>query len=490
MNANQYYRANGKAFLVNSISVGCLAVILLMEGFTHGFYQSLYIELGFCVAAFLVAAFGFLTRRSTRRGADFIMIGSSLACFGVLLFSTNLLFFIFAMPLLISSIVYLNDVITMGGVIEILIAFAWCAGHIYRATGKLGNDFYMDLAVIVLSGISAYATVMLLKRFHEENNATIQQQLDQQAESAKQMSEIATNIIGLFDTAQKSMTELKGAMSSNHSAMQNIADSTESTAQAITDQSMKCQEIQESTKATDEQRAQMLEASQKAQVTVKDGVEVVASLREKSDRVGEDSKVTVESTKAVTKKVEEVQKIIGTILSISQQTNLLALNASIEAARAGEAGRGFAVVAEEIRQLSEQTNNASNQITKIISELTNDVDRAMKSIDQTVESVHDQNGMIEETGNRFQLVYENVSELIDRFQNIETGMRSIVQSTSEINDGISNLSATSEEVASLSSEGVTASTAAVQQFDTFEQTLGGIYEQAEKLKKLQESEKK
>lgn len=304
------------------------------------------------------------------------------------------------------------------------------------------------------------------------------------------MSEIATNIIGLFDTAQKSMTELKGAMSSNHSAMQNIADSTESTAQAITDQSMKCQEIQESTKATDEQRAQMLEASQKAQVTVKDGVEVVASLREKSDRVGEDSKVTVESTKAVTKKVEEVQKIIGTILSISQQTNLLALNASIEAARAGEAGRGFAVVAEEIRQLSEQTNNASNQITKIISELTNDVDRAMKSIDQTVESVHDQNGMIEETGNRFQLVYENVSELIDRFQNIETGMRSIVQSTSEINDGISNLSATSEEVASLSSEGVTASTAAVQQFDTFEQTLGGIYEQAEKLKKLQESEKK
>lgn len=178
MNANQYYRANGKAFLVNSISVGCLAVILLMEGFTHGFYQSLYIELGFCVAAFLVAAFGFLTRRSTRRGADFIMIGSSLACFGVLLFSTNLLFFIFAMPLLISSIVYLNDVITMGGVIEILIAFAWCAGHIYRATGKLGNDFYMDLAVIVLSGISAYATVMLLKRFHEENNATIQQQLD------------------------------------------------------------------------------------------------------------------------------------------------------------------------------------------------------------------------------------------------------------------------------------------------------------------------
>ena len=308
--------------------------------------------------------------------------------------------------------------------------------------------------------------------------------MTRQNESGAKMAEIAGNITTLFGKAKESMESLRGVIESNNSGMQNIASSMESTAQEITDQATRCQEIQEQTQATDEKRAQMMEASQNAKQTVEEGKNTILSLKQKAEGVEADSQVTVESTRAVLNKVEEVQNIVGTIMSISKQTNLLALNASIEAARAGEAGKGFAVVADEIRQLSEQTNGASNEITKIIAELTADADQAMQSIDRTVASVQEQNGMISTAEENFLTINDNVSELLTRFSEIGEGMKAIVASTAVINDSISSLSATSQEVAALSNEGVNSSNSAVAQFTDFDKTLSGIYEQAEQLTKV------
>lgn len=117
--------------------------------------------------------------------------------------------------------------------------------------------------------------------------------------------------------------------------------------------------------------------------------------------MAEASNVTVSVIQSLTAKVEEVKSFVESIINISNQTNLLALNASIEAARAGEAGKGFAVVADEIRQLSEQTKDASANITEIINKLNEDTRRANESIENSVSSVEKQNELIDDTRDKF-----------------------------------------------------------------------------------------
>ncbi|GAA2897213.1 hypothetical protein Acy02nite_80510 [Actinoplanes cyaneus] len=88
----------------------------------------------------------------------------------------------------------------------------------------------------------------------------------------------------------------------------------------------------------------------------------------------------------------EVGDIVQMITNIAEQTNLLALNASIEAARAGQAGKGFAVVASEVKDLAQETAQATADITaKIltIQEMTAGTAAAIAAISAVIDRIDD-----------------------------------------------------------------------------------------------------
>lgn len=111
-------------------------------------------------------------------------------------------------------------------------------------------------------------------------------------------------------------------------------------------------------------------------------------LKEMTEMLEENSNLNVEysrSISAILENTASINKITEDIQYISDQTNLLALNAAIEAARAGEHGRGFSVVAEEVRKLSDRTNQASNDITLKVGKVNDSVQDISNSIHVNLE---------------------------------------------------------------------------------------------------------
>jgi methyl-accepting chemotaxis protein len=83
----------------------------------------------------------------------------------------------------------------------------------------------------------------------------------------------------------------------------------------------------------------------------------------------------------------EIGDVVRLITSIAEQTNLLALNATIEAARAGELGKGFAVVAGEVKELAQQTAQATDEITNRIGALQTSSGTATVAIGEITEVI-------------------------------------------------------------------------------------------------------
>lgn len=105
-------------------------------------------------------------------------------------------------------------------------------------------------------------------------------------------------------------------------------------------------------------------------------------------RAVEITKTTNEMIKDLGESSNEIGDVIKVITSIAEQTNLLALNATIEAARAGEAGKGFAVVASEVKDLANQTAQATEDISKKIQDIQSKTKLSVDAIGEITLIIH------------------------------------------------------------------------------------------------------
>ncbi len=482
MTEEQYKRANGAVFPIAMIILGYIALSMVLWALSNQPSWRTWAQLGAAIVAMAVSVIAYLTGKTTKRCGVILMASAAAVYAVVCLLGTASGTWTYAMPVIFAAMAYLNIRLIIGGnAVAILVNVIRLVQGITSGGGAT-NEQVIALVTLSLAAFASIRAVMLLIRFHEENTEGIMEAARRQEESSRTITQTAENITKYFENAMEMLENLKTSIDTSNFAMSNIVESTESTAEAIQNQASMCADIQDSMDKAEEGTRKMLEASRSTDKTVEEGADVVRELKQQAENVERASSTTVEVIERLTVKVEDVQNFVGSILSISNQTNLLALNASIEAARAGEAGKGFAVVAEEIRQLSEQTKEASNKITGIIAELNEDTKHANATIEEAAASVEKQNELIESTREKFESVDREVTELSDYIEETERIIESILQSTATISDNITHLSATSEEVAASSTEGLKTSEATVADMARTKEILENIYQLAQALK--------
>lgn len=435
----------------------------------------------------LVTVVLFLTKKDTEICGKGMLVTGAIVYVVFRLFGSTEDTCNYAFPMIFASMAYLKKkTIIVGNVLVLssnIIRIIMNPGVFATADGR---TVIINLFVCILVGYSSIFITKQLIRFNKENMEVILEASKKQEESNKVMTMVADDIIKHFGDAMDMLETLQESLDNSNTSMENIAGSTEQTAQSIQEEAEICGEILSQTDYASGVADSMIAASERVSDTVKSGASSAEEMGIQADNVNSSSKVVEDVITALTDKVQRVGTFVDTIISISSQTNLLALNASIEAARAGEAGRGFSVVADEIRQLSENTKTASNNITNIIKELNADTKLANESIENAVNSVAKQNELISQTRENFDHVSQEVELLSRNIGEVKGCMEQTKQLSNSIYDNITQLSATSEEVAASSSEGLKNSNITVEQVEKCKAIFEGIYMLAKDLKNQQQ----
>jgi methyl-accepting chemotaxis protein len=354
-----------------------------------------------------------------------------------------------------------------------------------QSTSAETSSGFAMVAAFVLTITALMALVSRLREGYVQDLKRVQQELQVQiAESElgrEQLAQSRQDIEARMMTEKEQREALQDLMeqmrqtSNSLSAAateilaattQQVATATEQDA-AITQTMSTVEEVRTTVQQTAERAKQVAESSRQSVSVSKQGQEVVLDSIAGMTNVQERVASIAETILALAERTQQIGEIIDTVNALADQSKLLALNASIEAARAGEEGRGFAVVALEVRQLAEQSREATSRVQGILGEIQQATNTAVMVTEEGSKGAAEGMSLVDAAG--------------DAIRELATILQEATQAATQIAASTQQQTTSVEELVAAMLQIQTSSTQAAASAEQTEQSVRNIAEMARQL---------
>jgi methyl-accepting chemotaxis protein len=191
-----------------------------------------------------------------------------------------------------------------------------------------------------------------------------------------------------------------------------IASGSAETAAAISETSTTVEEVRQAAQLSSQKAKNLTESSnrvtqvsQNGQKAVNDVIEGINLIRKQMDEIAQ-------TVIRLSEHSQSIGGITASVEDLADQSNLLAVNAAIEAAKAGEQGKGFAVVAQEIRNLAEQSKQATKQVRSILNDVQKATSAAVLATEQGSKTVEEGVKKSVQAGEAIKILAESSGEAV------------------------------------------------------------------------------
>ncbi|HYF74939.1 MAG TPA: methyl-accepting chemotaxis protein [Candidatus Nitrosocosmicus sp.] len=239
--------------------------------------------------------------------------------------------------------------------------------------------------------------------------------------------------------------------------VESVAEGSESQMASVAVTSMVVQEITNKVSETAKKTLAVASSAQEAAQVAQEGAENINII---NGTIGMIKEIVVDSATLVKRlgsKSAEITGIVKIVKDIAGKTNMLALNAAIEAARAGEAGRGFAVVANEIRNLAEQTRDASKSIEALLLEVQRETEVTIGAMNEGLVEVEKGTEAISATYSTFDKIISEIRLVAEEVRLVSDSVLELRSDSMQVIDAVGEVSSIAE-TASRGTQNVLAST--------------------------------